>query len=86
VSISSPIWDGSTPASAIAFAPAMAAASVNETSCGHHRRSRIPASCSSIPLRIWSRSYVWASWASMLSDVTTIGASTARTDSTAVFV
>jgi hypothetical protein len=51
VSISRPTSDGSTPASANALAPAIAAASEKLTSCGHHRRSTIPASPSSSPGR-----------------------------------
>ncbi len=45
VSIRRPICSGAMPASASARAPAWAAASVNETPSGHHRRSSIPASC-----------------------------------------
>ncbi len=47
--MSRPMLDGSMPASAIALAPAIEAASANVTSCGHQRRSEIPASASSMP-------------------------------------
>ena len=84
VLIRSPTSDGSTPASASAFAPAIAAASTNVTSSGHHRRSVTPASCSIMPGFIPVRSYVRISRASNSAEVTTTGASTAHTDSTAV--
>ena len=51
VSMSSAILAGSTPDSAIALAPAMAAASAKLTSGPHHRRSWMPATLSSIPAR-----------------------------------
>ena len=56
VLIITPIWLGSMPASASALAPAIAAASVKLTSSGHQRRSRTPASCSSMPERMSTRS------------------------------
>ncbi len=51
LSTSSPTRAGSTPASASAFAPAMAAASAKPTSRGHQRRSVMPARFSSSPGR-----------------------------------
>jgi hypothetical protein len=51
VLISTPTWDGVMPASASAFAPAIEAASAKLTSSGHQRRSRTPASSSSMPRR-----------------------------------
>ena len=51
VSMSSPTRPGSTPASASAFAPAIAALSEKVTSDGHHRRSTIPASPCNSPGR-----------------------------------
>ena len=82
--MSSPTEAGSIPDSAIALAPAMAAASAKVTSSGHHRRSEMPARASSIPGRRPTRSYVSRSWSSSSAEVTMIGASTAETDSTAV--
>jgi hypothetical protein len=44
-----PTWAGMMPASASAFAPAIAAASAKLTSVGHQRRSTTPARSASIP-------------------------------------
>ena len=51
VSINIAIRLGSIPDSAIAFAPAITAASTKLTSSGHHRRSSMPATVESIPAR-----------------------------------
>ena len=82
--MSSPIWPGSTPDSAIALAPAIAAASAKDTSVGHQRRSVIPAKDSSSPGRSPTRVKVPAIWSSISADVTTMGASAIATDRTAV--
>src|SRR4051812_23020780 len=82
----SPIRAGSTPASATAFDPAMAAPSAYPTPSDHHRRSRMPASRSSRPGRSPTRRYTSDSRSSRASDVTTTGASSARTVSTVVLV
>ena len=81
-----PIRSASTPASARALAPAVAAPSVKLTPSGHQRRSWMPASRDSIPGLRPTRSYVDRSRSSISSDVTTTGASTAHTASTAVLV
>src|SRR4051794_40648574 len=82
----SPIRAGSTPASASAFDPAMAAPSAYPTPSDHHRRSRMPASRSSRPGRSPTRRYTSDSRSSRASDVTTTGASIARTVRTVVLV
>jgi hypothetical protein len=51
VEIRMPICDGSMPAFSMAARPAMAAASANETSSSHQRRSSMPARPDSRPGR-----------------------------------
>ena len=72
------------PASAIAFAPAIEAASAKVTSCGHQRRSEMPARASSMPGWRPVRAYVSVSCSSISSEVTTMGASAAVTERIAV--
>src|SRR4051794_38684096 len=86
VLISSPTLDGSMPDSASALPPAMAAPSAKVTPSAHQRRSKIPASRSISPGRRRTRRYVASSRSSSSAEVTTLVASTALTESTAVLV